>query len=254
MPFAQISHQQLFYSARGQQSAPIVFIHGAGDNHLLWNGQVAALADMARPMALDLPGHGRSTGGGRSSIYDYAIAVEEFLEALSLEQAVIVGTSMGGAIAQTLALEFPKRVAGLGLVGTGARLRVAPDILSGLQNDYAATIRMLVENYYAPNAPNELKLRSAQVLQETGQAVTYGDYSACNMFDAMPRVHDIRVPTLILCGRADRMTPPKYSEYLATQIPHSDLVIIENAGHMVMLEQPEELNRVVREWLVQFAL
>lgn len=253
MPFAQISHQQLFYSARGQQGAPIVFIHGAGDNHLLWNGQVAALADIARPMAVDLPGHGRSIGAGRSSIDEYAVAAREFLDALSLDRVVIVGTSMGGAIAQTLALEFSSRVAGLGLVGTGARLRVAPAFLNGLQNDYSATIRTLVEDYYASNAPNELKEQSAQTLQATGQAVTYGDYAACNAFDAMARIQDIRVPTLVLCGRADRMTPPKYSEYLAAQIPRSDLVIIENAGHMVMLEQPEALNRVLREWLVQFA-
>ncbi|MDL1897754.1 alpha/beta fold hydrolase, partial [Anaerolineae bacterium CFX7] len=120
MPTISIPNQTIYYAARGQHGAPLVFIHGAGDNHLLWNDALVAAANASRAYALDLPGHGRSSGSGCATILDYANVVREFLDAAEIARAIFVGISMGGAIAQTLALEFPTRVLGLGLVGTGA--------------------------------------------------------------------------------------------------------------------------------------
>lgn len=249
MPHIKISDQELFYAARGESGAPLLFLHGAGDSHLLWNGQLAAFASLARGFALDLPGHGRSTGQGRTTITEYAIAVREFMHALGIERAVIVGTSMGGAIAQMLALESPALVARLVLVGTGARLRVAPQYLMGLRSDFEATARALVVNFYTPDAPLELKEQSLRQLLATGSAVTYGDFTACDAFDLREQVQNITCPTLILCGRADRMTPVKYSESLAQTIPQARLAVIENAGHMVMLERAIEFQHVLVTWL-----
>lgn len=249
MPHIKISDQDLFYAARGASGAPLLFVHGAGDSHLLWNGQLAAFAGSVQGIALDLPGHGRSTGQGRTAIMGYALAVREFMDALGIERAVVAGISMGGAIAQLLALEFPARVERLVLVGTGARLRVAPQYLDGIKSDFAAAARALVENYFAPGAPAELEDKSLRQLLATGSAVTYGDFAACDAFDVRERVQNIACPTLVVCGRADRMTPVRYSESLAQSIPHARLAIIENAGHMVMLEQPTEFHRIVNLWL-----
>lgn len=253
MPFAPITNQSIFYAARGFSGAPLVFIHGAGDSHLLWNGQLAAFADTARVFALDLPGHGRSSGAGRTTVHDYAVVVREFLDALNLERAVIAGVSMGGAIAQTVAVEFPARVMGLGLIGTGAKLRVAPSFLQGIRNDFENTARVLVENYYAPDAALELKEKSLAQLLTTSADVTYGDYAACDAFDLRARLGEIRAPTLIVCGRDDKMTPPKYSEYLAQNIAGAEYHCIENAGHMAMLEQPAAFNAILGAWLGRFA-
>lgn len=254
MPFAQISDQELFYAARGVNGVPLVFIHGAGDSHLVWNGQLAALSEIARTIAVDLPGHGRSTGSARTSIGAYALGVREFLDALEISRAVIVGTSMGGATAQTFALKFPEHVLGLGLVGTGAKLRVAPMFLDSFISDYEATAHLLVENLFASDAAAELKNASFRQLIATGSAVTAGDYAACDAFDLRERLPEIHSPTFIACGTADRMTPPKYSEYLAKHIPHARLKLIDGAGHMVMLEKPAELNAALREWLVAQSL
>lgn len=262
MPKVNILDQEIYYAARGENGAPLVFVHGAGDSHLVWNGQLAAFAPVARALALDLPGHGRSTGRGRASIFEYATVVRGFLEALGVERAVIVGISMGGAIAQTLALKFPERVAGLGLVGTGAKLRVAPQFLEGMQTDFENTARVMAGYFYAahPSSPTllpheaegrtELLLeKSEQQLLATGRDVTYHDFAACDAFDARGRIPSIAAPTLVVCGREDRMTPLKYSEFLAQQIPHARLEVIENAGHLVMVEQVQEFNRALTEWL-----
>jgi pimeloyl-ACP methyl ester carboxylesterase len=266
MPTIQISTQEIYYAARGSHGAPLVFIHGAGDSHLVWNGQLAALGEIARAFALDLPGHGRSIGAGRATILDYAMVVREFLDALSIERAVVVGISMGGAIAQTLALEFPERVMGLVLVGTGAKLRVAPQFLDGLKNDFENTARVLVENFYAPDtSPSTpllkregsrrewLKEKSFEQLYATGSVVTYNDFSACDAFDVRERISSIAAPTLVVCGRDDKMTPLKYSEFLAQNIPHARLVVIEHAGHMVMVEQDTAFGDALRRWLAALA-
>ena len=252
MPTIQITNQEIYYAARGSDGAPLVFLHGAGDNHLLWNGQLAAFAETARAFALDLPGHGRSRGAGRKTILEYANAVREFLDALELERAVIVGVSMGGAIAQTMALEFPARVLGLGLIGTGAKLRVAPAFLQGIENDFENTAPALVQNYFAANAPTELIAKSAASLLATGAQVAHDDFAACDAFDVRARLGEIRAPALIVCGSEDKMTPPKYSEFLAQNIAGAELHIVENAGHMVMVEQAEAFNDVLKNWFARF--
>jgi 3-oxoadipate enol-lactonase len=248
MPTCSLNGALLYYAARGEGGAPVLFLHGAGSNHLAWNAQMAALAGTLRAYALDLPGHGRSGKPGRSTVRGYADAVCSFLDALSLGRAIIAGHSMGGAVAQLLALENPERVLGLILVGTGARLRVLPQFLNGAVSDFANIARQFNEGEFAPAADARLKAQSEQQLLMCKPEVFGGDLLACNAFDVLPRVEEIRAPTLIICGTEDRMTPTKYSHYLASKIPRSDLRLIEGAGHLVMVERPQEVNRALLEW------
>ncbi len=250
MPTIEIQQQKIFYAARGpNEGVPLVFLHGAGATHLVWNNQLAALAEIARVYALDLPGHGRSELPGRNAVADYTHSVRDFLDVQSIERAVIVGHSMGGAIAQMLALQDPARVLGLALIGTGARLRVRAAFLDGLQNDFANTARRISENCFAPSADAKLKEKSEQELLRCDPQVVYHDYASCDAFDVIARLGEIRVPTLILCGYDDRMTPVKYSEYLYAHIADAREEFVDGAGHMVMLERPDVVNRALGEFL-----
>lgn len=249
MPWAQVAGQTIYYIERGQQGTPMVFIHGAAGSHLHWGLQVRALGDVTRAVALDLPGHGRSDPPGRNSIEAYRDVILGLLDALGFERAVIVGHSMGGAIAQTLALSHPDRVAGLGLVGTGARLRVLPAILDGVLNDFDHIAGLVTEYSYAPGLDPEFRQRAEEEFRTCPPLVTHGDFSACDQFDIMPRIAEIRAPTLVICGREDRMTPVKYSVYLAKNIPHAYLVLIDNAGHSVMIEQPDVTSQALMDFV-----
>jgi pimeloyl-ACP methyl ester carboxylesterase len=80
--------------------------------------------------------------------------------------------------------------------------------------------------------------------------VLHGDYTACDAFDVMERLEEVRCPTLALCGTADRLTPPKYSVYLRDHIPGAELVLVDAAGHMVMLEKPEVVARAVSQFVL----
>jgi pimeloyl-ACP methyl ester carboxylesterase len=239
----------MYYAESGKRGIPVVFLHGSGASHLIWGAQLRALGDFARAIALDLPGHGRSDSPGRDTMDAYRDVVLGVLDALGFARAVIVGHSLGGGIAQTLALSHPDRVAGLGLIGTGARLRVLPAILDGILNDFDNAARVIVENSYAQPMDASLRKRAEEQFRACAPSVTHGDFSACDKFDILPRVAEIRAPTLVIVGSADRLTPVKYSEFLAANISGARLVVVEGAGHSAMIEKPEAVSRALVEFV-----
>ena len=228
---------------------PVILIHGAGGTHLSWPPQIRRLAD-EKVYALDLPGHGKSEGAGRQSIDDYADDVIAFMQELKIRAAVFVGISMGGAVALSLALKYPRQVMGLGLLGSGSKLRVLPNLLEtvGNPNTFEYAVNMVNENCFSSESPQNLIELSKRTMLEMRPPVLLGDFLACNEFDVTSQLDKITVPTLIICGAEDMMMPPKFSESLCNGIANSQLHILEHAGHMVMLEQPD----IVADLLKQF--
>lgn len=245
----------LYYFAHGddlQDRPPVLLLHGAGGSHLSWPPQIRRLAGQ-RIFALDLPGHGKSDGVGMQDIGEYAKNVYEFMKAVRLSNVVVIGVSMGSAIAMSLALAYRKRVIGLGLIGSGARLRVAASTLENVStsSSFLPTVETVIENSYSSDVDPRVKELAVQQMAETRQAVLYGDFLACDEFNEMERVSKIDIPTLIICGSQDRMTPPSRSEYLHEQIAGSQLHILDGAGHMVMIEQPDEVAGLLAEFVDQ---
>jgi pimeloyl-ACP methyl ester carboxylesterase len=250
MPYVETSSGTIFYTVNGEPSAgpALVLLHGAGGSRLNWTSDLRRLSG-ATVYTLDLPGHGRSGGGGRDAIEGYAADVAAFFGAVGIERAVLVGHSMGGAIALTMALDSPERVPGLVLVATGARLRVAPSILERISIDFEAAVDIITRYAWSQEAPPELVDLGRERFREAGPDVLLGDLTACDRFDVMERLGEIDVPALVVAGSADRLVPAKYAHYLAEHILGARLAIVEGAGHMVMLERPVEVARAVQHFL-----
>lgn len=251
MPYEMIGGQRLFYARHkgpSEEAPCLVLLHAAGGSRLEWPGELRRLPN-ASVYALDLPGHGRSDPPGRDRIEAYAAVVLAFIEQLGLRNVVLLGRSMGGAVVQLIGLQQAPAVSGLVLVATGARLRVMDVILEGIRDDFEGTAEMIVNNVWAEGAPAAMIEASRQQFLETDPAVAHGDYVACNRFDVMDRLGEIQLPTLVINGTADRMTPLKYGRYLAEEIPDAQLLIVEGAGHMVTLEKPEAVATAVRRFL-----
>ena len=229
---------------------PVILIHGAGGIHLSWPPQIRRLAD-EKIYALDLPGHGKSEGVGRQSIDEYADDVIAFMKELKLRAAVIVGHSMGSAVALTLALKYPKQVLGLGLLSCGSKLRVSPILLetAGNQNTFESAVNMVSENCFSSETPQNLIELSKKAMRELRPPVLLGDFLACNEFDVTSELENIKVPTLIICGAEDKMTPLKFSESLRDGITNSQFHVLEHAGHMLMLEQPNAVADLLKEFI-----
>lgn len=248
MPFAQIGEEALFYTVSGREGPALILIHGAGGNHLHWPAALRRLPG-ATVYAIDLPGHGRSTGPGREHIEEYAADVVRFMDAVAVARGVLVGHSMGGAIAQMVALVAPERVAGLVLVGTGARLRVAPVLLEGILQDARGTVALITGWAWGPEADPAMVARGRRMMARGDPRVLWGDFAACDRFDVRERVGEIAAPALVITGSEDRMTPPKFGQWLAERIPGARFIQVDGAGHMVMLEKPDQVVGAVREWL-----
>jgi pimeloyl-ACP methyl ester carboxylesterase len=216
----------------------LLFLHGAGGSSKVWTFQKRVFGGQHMEL---------HEGGGKRTIEEYAEFVREYVERKNLGRIVLVGHSMGGAIALMYALKYETER--LVLVGTGARLRVAPEILDSLAKDYPSACRMILGYAFAQNPPESLFRMAFADMESVPPSVTLADFEACNAYDVTARLGEIRVPTLILCGMLDRMTPPKYSQFLSERIANSRLHLIEGAGHMVMLEKPDEVNNIMKDFL-----
>jgi pimeloyl-ACP methyl ester carboxylesterase len=223
---------------------PCLFIHGAGGSSGSWYFQ-RELQKSMEVILIDLPGHGKSPGPSLDKIEDMRDGVLETLRSLNIEKCFIAGHSMGGAIALTLALTRPEAVKGLILVGTGAKLKVMPDFLEGILRDKEGTLKQITEVAFGRNTPPAMKESGLKEMMKCEARTIYNDYYACDHFDLMDSVGDIKTPALIVCAGSDLMTPPKYSEYLSWKIKGSKIELIEGVGHMMMLERPAVLNKAI---------
>ncbi|MCJ7514626.1 MAG: alpha/beta hydrolase [Dehalococcoidia bacterium] len=224
----------------------LIFIHGAGNTGLVWHYQTKYFTDSE---AINLPGH--PEGKPCTSVDEYVEWLHQYVQCKGYSQIVIAGHSMGGAVAQMYALSYPQNVKAVILVDTGARLRVRPDFLNQLEDGIGASsewLKNMVEPPYNRVA-HEVREKVISKVTEVGAAVHLNDYRCCDKFDIMDKVSHITVPTLVICGTEDDMTPVKYSQYLVNKIIGARLVIVEGGTHLCHLEKPAEVNRAIEEFL-----
>jgi len=148
-----------------------------------------------------------------------------------------------------LALTHPEVIKGIVLVGTGARLKVLPLILNGINTNFKETIPKIVQYAYSRKAPPNLIEDGVTQMLKCRPEVLHGDFSACDRFDVMKEIEKIDLPTLIFCGEDDALTPVLYSQFLHSRIKGSKLKVLSNAGHMVMMESPQAFNEKIREFI-----
>ena len=221
----------------------IFFIHGAGGTPAVWRLQTSHFKDS---VAVELPGH--PTGSGFTTIEEYARVVRDRIGQKEWRKSIIVGHSMGGAIAIELALgNEPLR--GLVLVGTGGRLRVRPEFISELRENYKEAAKLIATWSVSPGAHPVIIDRLADDLLKVSPKVTLGDFLACDRFDRTNELEKVTCRTLVVCGEDDRMAPEKYSRYLHEKIRDSKLEIIRGAGHSVMVEKYRAFNEAIEHFV-----
>ena len=231
----------------------LVLIHGAGGSSQTFLHQLRRLDRTMNVVALELPGHGSTPGPGRDTISGYAHWVEKSFSSFPIGSFFLGGHSMGGAIALELALQSWSRIKGLILIATGAELPVSAKILEGLARDPEPTLALINKWCFPPDTDPLLIQQSLELLRQTPIQVIYNDFQACNRFDRLENVSTIALPTLILVGDRDVMTPPAFSEVLQREILNSKLALVPGAGHLVMLEKPREVNQALETFVTELS-
>jgi pimeloyl-ACP methyl ester carboxylesterase len=224
----------------------LVFVHGSGGDHTVWIHQYSQLKDAYNIAALDLPGHGRSEGRWEKDVAVYAAWVRQILEALAIDKPVLIGHSLGAAISLRYALTYGDKLAGIVPVGGGAAMPVNPLILDGLKTDPATVIALAAKFSLAKSNRDRFSEILINSMSAADPDMLYSDFLACSKHDVTEMVSRIRVPTLVICGDEDKMTPPEMSRYLKDHIPGAQMALIKNAGHFVMLENAEAFNETLR--------
>lgn len=241
-----------FYSEKGQNQVPLLLIHGAGGSHLSWPPQIRRL--LSHPVyAIDLPAHGNSESHAYQTISDYSSFLIKWIERMQLKKVHLCGHSMGGAIAMQIALQAPKIVQRLIIIGSAARLAVNPQLLEQVAHPSTLpkAIELMLRWSFSAAAPQALVHQTAQRLTATRPSVLYNDLLACDTFDLRAEVSQITCPTLIMVGSEDKMTPPRSGKWLSQAIPQSQYIEIPQAGHMLPLEQPQLVADLITKFLTE---
>ena len=223
----------------------LLFIPGSGSGKEAWIYQTEYFTDAE---AIALPGH--PEGESCPSVDEYVEWLRDYIHQQGYQDVVLIGHSLGGAIAQLYGLKYSDEVKALVLSGTGARLRVRPDILEsikGMIGDEAAWKKYLEDSY--GEAEPKFRKAAMESRMRIGPAVFLNDFLCCDKFDIMAQLQNIKIPTLVICGSEDVMTPVKYAKYLTNNIEGAQEVIIDGGTHSVMREKSREYNQAIENFL-----
>lgn len=262
MPLARVGDNELFYVDRGSGD-PVLLVHGLAGDHTAWAPQLARLSERYRVVAFD------NRGAGQSTQRDEPVTTEDLagdtlglLDALGIERAHVVGRSMGGAVAQHMALRSPERIASLVLLASFARLdplgrRVLTNMREVLEwtGSWAAHARHSVQNFvsarFFDERPEAVELIERLIGGETRLPACYVRQNhACLEHDTLPQLAGIGAPTLIMGGGLDPICSPTATAWLGA-IPGSETVLFEQSSHFFLLEEPERFTAALEGWLAQ---
>ncbi len=260
MPLAQLGDVQLYYEIDGE-GADFLLIHGWNSFLPMWTYVQPHMRQHFRMILPELRGHGRSTElTTHASIEVFAQDLVELLNVLEIDSCIVGGHSLGGFIAQQLALDAPGRVRALILICTGPKIDVEAvasqnwedQITYGLSLEEAVEKRMKFD-FYNPNKvrtiPGMLDLLRKDETQRQAHLVSHGYAATAPLkFNSEERLSEILMPTLILQCAQDPLFPTRVGEFFHTHLPNSTLRIINNTGHSIQLEQPAALVQAIIEF------
>jgi pimeloyl-ACP methyl ester carboxylesterase len=277
MPKVVIKNHEISFSFNGVfgdiGSPKIILIHGAGGQEVDWPMAWRSSNNQNRSMgltpsnqgvtklfnaglenysiyAVDLPGHGKSEGTIKSSIDEYSNFIIDFLDAMDIEHACLVGHSMGAAIALNASLSHHWRICSIVSIGGASKMIVNDAILEGLKNTFEPTVDSIVKYSWHKKtgaiADSQLmavyfREKAKQRIIDAGSKTVYEDFLACSRFDLSQRLQEITIPVLVIASDGDRMVPSDVSWEMAKDIKGSYFVSLKNCGHFQHIEQSSKV-------------
>ncbi len=241
MPYLKVRGIRIYYAARVGGSKNLVFLHGAGGNHLNWYYQLESLKDIFNLFAVDLPGHGNSEGVPCDSISCYADFLSEFLKAVRItpENLVLIGHSMGGLVIEEF-LKDGGTCQGVILISSAYRI--------GKRNPPRSPEEFCKNLFYSRDAVEKC-LQTADMILERSKNALKHDLEAVSKVDYRTVIQDFDLPFLLIHGDKDKLIPLENAKEMEKLLPRAILYVVKDAGHMVMIEKAQEVNLKINWWL-----
>jgi len=260
--FIDINDIRISYLTDGtEQAETILFVHGFPLDKSMWLHQLHAFKSDFRVIAPDLRGHGETTIGDQAfSISLFADDLIRLMDALELKKVILCGLSMGGYTALNAVLRFPDRFSALILTDTSCkadtpearekRMQTIVDIeQSGLEKYAEESLKRLFAPESLVYKTDEAEAVRNMILNTTKNSLFSSLKALASREESCSKLSMINIPTLVITGQADIITPPEIAELMHQQIPHSRIHILEEAGHMSNMENPEGFNEQLRMFL-----
>lgn len=257
-----VNNFQLSYDDVGESSTPIIFLHGYPFNKSMWKGQLEFLKPSYRLIACDIRGFGESTDEESSlSIDMFADDLIAFMDKLNIEKAIVCGLSMGGYIAMNAQKRFPNRFEALVLSDTqciadsvelkARRYETIEEITDhGVFKFNEGIIKGVFHKDSIKNKKEVVAELINVVFSNTNHIICQGLAALAEREETCSTLNKITIPTLIICGREDKVTPLVQSEFMHAKIEGSFLHVIDDAGHVSNLEQANEFNNLLLDFLI----
>ncbi len=251
---------RLHFYDHGPKSAPaVVLLHSLATHSGLWALQVPVWSARFRVIAIDLPGHGESPLAPEGvSLADMAQAVVAVLDTLGLAKAAVVGLSLGGMVAQAMAIRHAPRVSALVVAHAGARTdavvqaiweqRLEQFAAGGMAHLAQPTLARWFPRDFAEDAPLTMDWM-AGLIQATSAAGYVAAIRAIQHLDHLDQLPRVQVPTLVIAGLADAAVPSTVATLVAQRIPNARLHLFDGAGHIGNVQQPTAFTEVVGQFL-----
>ena len=250
--YVDVNAERVFVStgaSRHQPDAPaIVFVHGAGMDHSVW---VMLPRYFARhgfnASAIDLPGHGRSQGEPLNTIDAMGDWLADVVDVLGFDKSIIVGHSMGSLVAHRFAVTHLDRCRAIALLGTSVPMPVTEALMTAAADNHHAAIEMI--NTWSHSSQGKVGANNnpgvwmmgigERLLERAGRGVLHADLEACNSYSGVSQ--EIVCPSLVIAAGADLMTPARAGLEVAKALPQTDIVNLEDCGHFMLSERPNEV-------------
>ena len=243
------------YNLNKEKKPTLLLIHGAGMDGTVWQMQTRYLANKGiNVLAIDLPGHGLSEGPSLKSISKMSHWVIELLDLLNINSVIIAGHSMGSLISLETAKNDKNRVKSIILLGSASLMPVHPDLINAAENNLSIAANLITDwslgkTQHIGNNPSPGSWMiggSIQLIMNSSKGVLADDLIACNTYkEASNLAKSIEQEVLIISGKEDKMTPVKKAKELSAIFKNCNMIVIHNAGHMMMMEDPTKVTQLM---------
>lgn len=256
-----VNNFDLSYDDFGKGTIPILFLHGFPFDKSMWKSQIDFLKDTNRVIACDIRGFGKSTDEETKFSMDlFADDLIAFMDKLNIDKIILCGLSMGGFITLNAQQRFPNRIEALILCDTQCiadteevkqkRFTTIEEIeKNGTANFNEGFIKNVFHEDSLTNKKELVSELRKVVDANSPNIIKKGLIALAERSETCSTLNDIKVPTLIICGKDDKVTPLEQSEFMNINIKNSKLQVIEKAGHVSNLEHPDEFNKYLMDFL-----